>query len=429
MEISMPAALRQGTDVSPLRGLSIGPTGWRSPARHVFLRHYVGFLARKLTATDQNNSFLCAFLPMAMESPILLDAIIAFASGNLSNFDGMYQLAALEARSRALTGLGKAIANSLEGIYEHETALASCLVLSTSEAVLGQRTGWAEHLEGAKTIILSARAHVPGGREIRGPEAFKGSPEGEWLLRNFAYHDILGSVTRGKPALISGEYLQSIGEVVDSYLGVHSQLLVYISQISALDFAPTYVLSVNNALSTSSLLDRRRQSSCRANVVSILCSNIEYNLKAWRAKTSESSLFAIAQAYKSAALIYLYQRIRKHLSDGYNGAETQQTIKSRISAEVAMALSSIRDVPLNDQVEGILLFPLFIAGGEITDIQDMNTVRKRLHLINESRGFRNVLRACEVLEEVWRSTLSGTSSSGTPWQDVLKRQGGGLLLT
>lgn len=353
---------------------------------------------------------------MAMESQTLFDSVVALASGNLSNFDPTYQVAAMEARSRALRGLGADVSRPFAAIHDYETALASCLLLSASEAILGLRTGWSEHLAGARSVILSARllvAHEPGSRDrdLRGPEAFRGSAEGEWLLRNFAYHDILGSVTSGRPALIPGKYLEGLGDTVDSYLGVHSRLLVYISQISALN-------GFDDMLAPGGPRHGGEETFDRAAV----CSQIEQELRLWHPSPADPVLEATAYAYKSAALIYLYQSMRETTF-------MTRSLDSMVSGEVQTVLCNISKIPEDAHPDGILLFPLFMAGGEVTDLQDMEVIRSRLRSIDKIRGFRNVLRACEVLEEVWLTRTTATEHDSVDWKDVLRNQGGGLLLT
>lgn len=252
---------------------------------------------------------------------------------------------------------------------------------------------------------------VGAARRLPGPEAFRGSTEGEWLLRNFAHHDILGSVTSGRPALIPGEYIEGLGDTVDSYLGVHSQLLVYISQISALQasedvFAP----------------DGTRADRDGTTDPTAACHQIEQKLQMWQPLSSDPVLEATAYAYKSAALIYLYQRMR-HITPMAEAPD------SRIPGEVQVVLENIAKIPEDAHPDGILLFPLFMAGGEATDLQDMETIRSRLRSIDTIRGFRNVLRACEVLEEVWQTCNASTEYSSVEWKDILRNQGGGLLLT
>jgi transcriptional activator protein UGA3 len=370
-------------------------------------------------------------LPLAVESSTLLAALIALASGNLSNFNKTYRLAALEARSQALVALGKTVANPLEDIHECESALASCLILSTSEAILGQRSGWSEHLIGAKMIVQTARVSNHDGLLLTGPDAFKTSPEGEWLLRNFAYHDILGSVTTRRPPLISGLYLRSMADVVDSYMGVHLEVLVFISQISSLDFNIAHAEDVLIQLPLGFLAGGSTKIFNLGNTWNS-CYSLEQDIRAWQPRGLDPILNSMALAYKGSALVYLYQRMRQYLRDACIDSEVQHRlshIRTMISIEVTQILDSIMHIPSGADAECIMLFPLFMAGGEAIHPSDMETVRARLRLIDETRGFRNIQRASEVLEEVWAASLASADTRQVDWYDVLERQGGGLLLT
>lgn len=371
---------------------------------------------------------------MAMESPALADALVAWASGHLSTVDHSYRITALEARSAALCALVKAISYASDDISCHETNTATCLVLLTSEVCLGYRTGWYNHLVGAKNIIMSARAPTGRGKQVlHGPEAFKKSPEGQWVLRNFAYHDILGSVTLGTNPLISGSYLEGITDVVDTYLGVASQILIFISDISCLDLTPT--TAHDHHIRRHAYTDQDIISSQKSFSV------IEHKLQYWRCQADTTpALAAVAYAYRSAALIYLYRWMRSRLRDYHafdHSSSTLQdemicTLHAKIRTEVSSTLGHISNVPVNGIPESALLFPLFLAGGEATDSSHIEMVRGRLRLILEKRHFQNVLRALEVLEEVWdrrQSSPDQEQNSDVDWKDILSRQGGGLLLT
>lgn len=168
---------------------------------------------------------------MAVESPALADTLVAWSSGHLSVYDNAYHITTLEARATSLRALAKALIS--EDIASRETNAAASLVLLTSEVCLGDHTKWYKHLIGVQQIIESSRSTVGvDGLLLCGPEALKQSPEGRWVLRNFAYHDILGSVSLRKPPLIPGNYLEEITDVVDTYLGVGSEILIFISEIS-----------------------------------------------------------------------------------------------------------------------------------------------------------------------------------------------------
>lgn len=360
---------------------------------------------------------------MAMESPALAEALLAYSSGHLSSSDPSHTVVALKARSNALSALSKAISSAADDISTLETTTAACLVLLTSEVCAGNHAGWYKHLVGAKHIITSAQSASSAGvvPTSHGTEAFKSSPGGQWVLRNFAYHDIIGSVTLGTKPLISGRYLQGITDVVDTYLGVGSGILFSISEISCLDATTT------TTESTSSFPQRY--------------SEIERTLQGWRCLDGTApALAAVAHAYRTAGLIYLYRRVRRFLKPNTNPSllslalpgETSESLSMKIRREASNTLDHVAEVPLDDIAESALLFPLFMAGGEATNASQIETVRTRLQMLFCKRRFRNITRASEVLELLWdarQGLLHSAHERHVDWEDVLSFQDEPLLLT
>jgi transcriptional activator protein UGA3 len=378
---------------------------------------------------------------MAMESKVLSEALVAWSSGHLASIDQSYETTALEARSIALHALAKSVTSPADSISCHETNTAACLVLLTSEVCQGDRAGWYNHLLGAKHIIESAKhTGIAGSAILTGPEVFKQSPEGQWVLRNFAYHDVLGSVTLGRPPLISADYLEGITDVVDTYLGVASEVLTFISEASSLDHGALFAVNCSDEP-----VHLTTQQQFTTSLEAYL--DVKKKLHAWRCDASaKPELAAVAYAYRSAALIHVYRRIRDllRLSQNMNHIihteEYMEDMISSISAglkyQANQILAHVSKIPLNDIPESALLFPLFMAGGEVdpTEATQLDMIRMRLRMILEKRHFINVLSALEVLEELWDRKREHSGQINNPetivdWEDVLKAQGGLLLLT
>ncbi|RDW72766.1 fungal specific transcription factor domain-containing protein [Aspergillus mulundensis] len=387
------------------------------------MKYYVNVMTQLLTVSYQHNSFLSEFVPMAVDSPALSGALVSWASGHLSTVDNRYKITALEARSTALSRLAEAISRGSDNISVQETNAATCLVLLISEVCLGNHAGWYDHLIGAKNIISSAKFLANTGDEmLLGPNALKGSVEGRWILRNFAYHDILGSVTLGTKPLLRADYLHDITGVIDTYLGIGSGILILIAEISYLDpksKSDTYTLPQNKKMSSK-------------------CSEIEQRLKAWQCHSdATSALVALGYAYRSAALIYLYRRMRSFIRLGseYSSPthrnELLGVLASKISLETTATLNHIAEIPSTEIVESALLFPLFLAGGEATKTMEINLIRQRLYLMLEKRHFQNISRALAILEEVWDRRMARLTleSDDADWQEILAGQGCQLLLT
>jgi hypothetical protein len=359
---------------------------------------------------------------MTTESPALAHALVAWSCGHLSSVDSSYHITALEARSKALLELSKAVSSPDETLRESNAAAS--LVLMTSEVCLGDHTKWLNHLGGIKHIILSARRrNISGGHLLHGPEALKQSPEGRWILRNFAYHDILGSVTLGHPPLINACYLKGITDEVDTYLGLASEVLILVSEISCLDvlrLANSYVL-MNEADPPNT------QKSFQV---------MERALRTWTChKDGSLTLTALAYTYRGAGLLYLYRqtlrgmRLLPYSSTVDQHRDFHRLLHSRIQTEVASTLQFVTRVPLSGFPEAALLFPLFLIGGEAMDPLHIDLVRTRLQLMLEKRHFHNILRALEVLEDVWKRRQYHQETYDIDWQDAIDNNGGELLLT
>jgi transcriptional activator protein UGA3 len=368
--------------------------------------------------TDTN----AAFLPMSLESPALANALVAWSAGHLASSDSSYRTTALEARSNALKFLSTSL--SSRDTASNELNAATALVLMTSEVCLGDHTKWYGHLIGLRRIIMSTQASSTGLQQVQGLDAFRKSSEGRWVLRNFAYHDILGSVTLGNQPLIQSHYLEGITDVVDTYLGVACEILISISDISCLD---------------SHRLTNDYLSSIKSNEQIDNCfSSIEGRLKEWVCPPeTNSALVSLAHAYRSSALMYLYRRTLRGLKVHVLGCENRRhdficDLHARIQNEVSITLRNTACIPSSEVVESALLFPLFIAGGEAKEQSHMNMISSRLELMLSKRHFHNIQRALGVLGEVWeqrKACHEMQDDCEVDWKDIMDGQNEGLLLT
>ncbi|KLP00729.1 uncharacterized protein Y057_339 [Fusarium fujikuroi] len=291
--------------------------------------HYIRVLSELLTISKSNNSFLSA----------LAKALIAYSSGHMSHSDPSYTTVSLAARSRALCELSATISRQDQTASVTETALSACLILLTSEVCLGSHQSWYNHLIGAKHLIACAQRQA-GGSLVKGAQALRLTSEGRWILRNFAYHDIIGSVTLGTKPLLFPDYLRDTTHEFDSYLGVASQVLIYIGQITCLDLSTTYV-EVGVHPSRNYL-------------------SVEHDVESWKCPAGTPSNFqAVAHAYRGAALIYLYRKMRRHLEADTNTflacGTSLNTMNGKLHMAVDNTLDSIGHVPENDVSESSLI--------------------------------------------------------------------------
>jgi transcriptional activator protein UGA3 len=152
-------------------------------------------------------------------------------------------------------------------------------------------------------LITSAEVTTDSGKVLKGIDAFKTTAEGQWILRNFAYHDIIGSISSRQKLLLDGSYLVGIADVVDSYLGVATELLALAAVVR--------LFEEEEHLGEDSPIETRRQNKYRFFSV---CSHLERRLKGWRCRDDTSTeLVAVAYAYRCAILIVLYRAMRNRL--------------------------------------------------------------------------------------------------------------------
>jgi hypothetical protein len=165
---------------------------------------------------------------------------------------------------------------------------------------------------------------------------------------------------------------------------------------------------------------------------------MERALKTWTCQEdTTSTLAALAYTYRGAGLLYLYRQTLRGLrqldeslySPSDQHPDLCDALHSKIQIEVVAILRHVDRIPLNGIPESALLFPLFLLGGEVTDPLHMDIIRMRLRLMLDKRPFQNILRALEVLEEVWGRRQSPQEGPDIDWQDAIDQHAGGLLLT
>ncbi|KAK7518954.1 fungal-specific transcription factor domain-containing protein [Phyllosticta citriasiana] len=440
-----------------------GTAGDSTPAtnRRVLLRYYLQTLSTLLTSTLENNCFASVFFPMATESQLLLNAIIAHSSSHLSMRDKSYEILALQSRCTALNSLSTSLASPNR---DTELDLSCCLVLCSMESVIGDTSKWYQHLLGASQIMRSSSTSPFGQDQINAQDlgAAFNTFEGRWLKRNFAYHDVLAAVALNSRPLIPGYYWQGdTGDVVDTYFGLGSKLIYLISEISVLNadmadstasgtcsssptpkstspessaspHSPDEVDQVAEQIADHmdiETLPRDDRDPCPVfkSDFSTRAYLLETELQEWTPpECQDIHLVAMAEAYRNAALIHLYRVLRQHLPD------LTPTLDRKIEAPVKAIIENVEKMPIRCLPETTILFPLFMAGGETDNPEYIRAIRQRLQDVLHYRHFHNVEVSLAVLDELWRlrsGAKLGTGQKRVDWLDVLARRKWKLSLT
>lgn len=164
---------------------------------------------------------------------------------------------------------------------------------------------------------------------------------------------------------------------------------------------------------------------------------LEREMVEWKYRPDTPPALAnLADAYRSSALLLLYQMWRRLSALGYEAsrcpANEKDSLSEKIKNERTTIMMAIDSIPAGDPAESALLFPLFIAGSEVVDPQDCAKIRTRLQAALVRRQFRNITQALEVLEQIWhlRYTESDVSlDSRLIWRELLDSSDAKLLLT
>lgn len=145
---------------------------------------------------------------------------------------------------------------------------------------------------------------------------------------------------------------------------------------------------------------------------------LEHDIKNWKNETGLNSsaqqsrsleepyLHTLAEAYRLSALISLYRRhdMHRHLLEP--------------TASKILLISA--QIPEGNKAETGLIYPLFIAGGELTEDENMLICASRCRGIRERSNMMNILGVEEVLALVWKARRDGNEQD---WTDVLQEKG------
>ncbi|KAM0436992.1 hypothetical protein ACHAQK_007470 [Fusarium lateritium] len=382
-------------------------------SRRAMMRYYTATLAFLLTTNLENNCFLSVILPMSFESPPLMYAVSAWASSHLALRDKSFKALSLRHRGYALARLQESMQKST---LSTEMCLAVTMVLCSMESISEATDSWYPHLTGAAAALTSSSQDSLIATDPK--QAVQATFEGRWLLRNFAYHDIMMSVSTDCRPLIAGFYWESEDDLLaDPYFGFASRLLYLISETSTLnsDFGESKVTLEAEELKVKGTFSSRSR-------------HIEDQLENWTCPVSEegSPLALLGESYRNAALIHLYRTLRRNVT-GYT-----DILQAEVQRCVRKICKLCRKVSEGSLVECTLLFPLFMAGGEAQEAPDIAMIREKLSEMIRWRKFRNVEACLDVLDEVWRRRSDGSRRDNrekVDWLDVVKQRGWKLAIS
>lgn len=362
-----------------------------SPER-ILLKYYVEHLAPLCSILqDGSNDFRNVLLPMAIDDSSLLYALFTYASIHVPSsgpVPAITPLIRLKFETQAARGLSEAIRrNSVS-----EGTIACALICSTAEVVSGDTKKWFLHLQGAGHLI----------NQLGGPKRLLQSRDGRFLLRNFAYHDIMGAFSTGSRPRFRGIYWLDDSRLnsPDCLIGLAHEIIGHMSDICY------FIADTKDQGSTAS--DPKLDVIYQGEALAQALRSQPLSICAALNPSEMESLRHHAESYRFAALLHLYRFLSQF-------AANTDAYSSQMSECIQTIMAHVYQVPLNIACELGLIFPLFMAGVNAADDKAIsNYIRSRLENIESWTKFEHIARARELLELLW-------ANCHTDWEAVAQK--------
>lgn len=339
----------------------------------ILLKYYLERLVFLSSILQQrSNGFCSVLLPMAIADSSLLHALLAYTSiyidGDTATIPVTSKAAWLNFESKAVSGLSKAITEN----EVSESTIACALICSTADVIRGDSTRWTWHLHGAGRLVQ----HL-------GTQKLLQTTDGIFLLRNFAYHDIMAALSTRRQPLIPGMYWSQDNnlETVDCLMGVAQPILGHLSDLC-------FLIANTDSLTSDAVDVDAISAQCRAIACALNTEIVDHGSK------DHEPLIHHAEAFRYATLIHLYRFLCRFASRG-----TIVIYEVEMGNCVQEILAHVSQIPPNLYCEIGLLFPLFMAG--IAGLDDSDTIEYilgRLEYIASWTKLKHVTKVREILE-------------------------------
>jgi hypothetical protein len=374
------------------------------------LSHIEYYRSNVISATSiilDEDTGLHQLISRAFNTKHLMSALLAYSMAHRAQVPGDLVLAK-SFRQQATTQYGKAIM-ALRSALSHknddfESLITSTLLLAATETTMGGVSDWYNHCIGANQLVRAFSADIN----------VEYSAYHRFLIRYLMYHDVLGAVTmRQTPILDASFYKREItGLVSDSthpMVGGNAKILSLMARVCQLQ---------------EEVIKERAKSGNSDFNISLLYgegAEIEQRLTSLKLPPSLPLLLCfVTEAYRSSALLYLYQVLDEVESSTMNSGFLEDKCEYHLDS----LKQHITRVPLSSAPASALLFPLFMAGTCVKQPDDKEFVRSKLLDLYQAVRFANILSALEALEVFWESPRSALG-----WQQLLRDRGWNLALT
>lgn len=373
--------------------------GDEASERKHLLRYYIeAFIPSVSVANTPSSFYTHLYIPWAFECDGMLNAIIALSSAQLARrtalLDRAQHLRSVSAKHqrRCHAFLADRVPQNGGPPKDAYQVIAVILLLVGLEALNGEKsTRWLSQMKCVRGILNMLSSEL----------VLADSVEVDSLRRHFTYHNASASLmarvsNRNAPNPVDSDLSlvcpPEAPLTVDPLMGINYQLCSLISQIQYVSCSnPAFPQITEAAFAT---IEKDIQQWAYGNPMSLPGLDLPIAM----------DLIALAESYRLAALIQLYRTSSAH--------------KALIPDCATRTMEFISRIPPGSPAESSMLYPLFLAGAELTDALDIAKCFRRLGEIHARNRYENVGNVQKVLEEVWKPALNGEPKKD--WEHVLQ---------
>lgn len=367
-----------------------------SPHDRALLNHYSTIVSPLLSRRSNTsaNPYINYLLPMAHSNELVLHCVLALSGNHWRKMQPSMGNRGLLHQSQATQSLARLLPHVAQ-TASADIALVSSLLLCMTELFDGTSEGWKLHLKGAKRLLANLRKQH--GDLYTGQYKF--------LLRLSRFLDSAATVSTCRPPLMEDEAndaaavegMTPMADVEDSAVyGIPKELFHLVDQIN-------------------SLADKRKNRVDAASeaVFRKEAAQVEERIDRWSyeygglnravnqlAPADEDALYA-TMAFEHALRLRLHQIIEGYALDD-----------PRVTHGVEGILDSVQKIRYGSPLEPCLLFPLVMAGGACSRLEQRAVIQDRLMVMERTCGFGYVYNARDLVERVWsrRDQTEGTGA-------------------
>lgn len=364
-----------------------------------------------LMSVSPLNYFRSVFLAFSLRYRAILYGILAWAAWHQGDKEEvarhLFEQASVLVRGETLNSRSK------------EEILAALLILASAKICSGDTSDWRPYL-----VMAGETIHLHGGLT-----SFMESESVRWLLKNFAYHEILTSSSLNMPKLFSANDFEIIfnqpssASLPDTLCACCQPLFVVLERINELTrrvrlLLPPDVDSGAHKLRSSSSSQNQGPTGEEVETIYIMAHNLED--KIWALQPAHKILqhlsdhdvrlqLALFDSFRLVAIIHMYQSVLR-----INSASLSMRVASN-------RLHRTMDELFGTMVEGILTFPLFILGISATNPNTRKYVKDRFDAMVNRLSARNVTQAFSLVEKVW--ALDSFGRNHVDWNELVDLEG------